>query len=657
LKAIYYFKRAISLPPHVVLQKIIHKLKNKYAAKKKKILDEKFPTYVRKCPFSSLNRYLHNVNPCLSSEEIVEFAAHCLKHEFDLLGSGWTQVFHGMNCKGLEKYHYPPRNISTDQEGRWLQGRINEQNLPEAQRIWRLIEQPYTPIDWHLDFKSGYRWNESTWSQNIQYGTQPGVDVKVPWELARMQHLVSLAWSYKLEKNTEIVREFTNQIIDFIATNPPRYGVNWSCTMDVGIRIANWLLAYDLFCSFGAKFSPEFEAILIRSVYEHGRHIISHLEWDPHLRSNHYLANIVGLLFVAAYLPKNPEVKSWLQFALRELEKEVIIQFHPDGSNFEGSTSYHRLSAEMVVYATALAHELNISFSASYMQRIEKMGQFIADITKPDGTIVQFGDNDSGRFIRIFPDPEGLDHRYLIGGIQSIQNLSSVLEGQFKATPERKMGLKSYPDFGLYIQDKEPWYLAVRCGSIGQKGNGGHAHNDQLSFELAVHGISMIIDPGTYVYTPLPNSRRHFRSTSMHNTLSNQGKEQNQDEGLFRMTDKAHARVLQFKENLFIGEHDGLGSTSRRTMKISDNCIEGIDEFEKGEKQIYFHFHPDWKGMKVNEKETEWTCQLHKIRMTTDHGVFHIRMDEYSRAYGEKQVAPVLVLETLSKRVVWKIEV
>ena len=31
-----------------------------------------------------------------------------LEHRFDLLGSGWVKVHHGMEAAGLEAYRYPP---------------------------------------------------------------------------------------------------------------------------------------------------------------------------------------------------------------------------------------------------------------------------------------------------------------------------------------------------------------------------------------------------------------------------------------------------------------------------------------------------------------------------------------------------------------------
>ncbi len=260
-------------------------------------------------------------------------------------------------------------------------------------------------------------------SQAIAGRNRPGAETsdsrigrrrhKVPWELARMQHLPQLAWAHALAATGQpgfqaaevYAREFRNQVLDFIATNPPRFGVNWQCTMDVAIRAANWLAAYDLFLAWGACFDTEFNTVFVRSVYEHGLHITGHLERYGDERGNHYLTNITGLLFVAAYLPSSPTTEAWLAFALEELIGEVEFQFHADGTNFEASTSYHRLAAEMVVYATALALRRcqAAQFPAWYPERLLRMAEFVIDITKPDGEVPQIGDNDSGRFVKFAP--------------------------------------------------------------------------------------------------------------------------------------------------------------------------------------------------------------------------------------------------------------
>ena len=91
-----------------------------------------------------------------------------------LLGSGWIQVRHGIVCQGLGKYRYPAAaTVKADAEGKWLEGRINRSNVRTSRRIWRLIHFPYEPIDWQLDFKSGYRWSEKTHFSDIRYGHDP----------------------------------------------------------------------------------------------------------------------------------------------------------------------------------------------------------------------------------------------------------------------------------------------------------------------------------------------------------------------------------------------------------------------------------------------------------------------------------------------------
>jgi len=370
-------------------------------------------------------------------------------HRFDLLGSGWSCVYRNMHYRGRKSHlDYLLQPIVMRHEGQWLSQMLNRSNILQSRRIWRLVDSDYIPIDWQLDFKSGYRWSERTWYKNIRYGHKLGVDVKVPWELARMQHLPQLALAFWADATqVALSREFRNQVLDFIATNPPRFGVNWACTMDVAIRAANWLVAYDLFCAGNHSFDREFMIVFSRSIYEHGCHIINNLEWNRGHRGNHYLADIAGLAFISAHQPANSLSDAWLAFAIQELIQEVEHQFYPDGTGFEGSTAYHRLSAEMVYFTTALILGLpkeriarlksydhrecktqwggpklrpaplsfypipgNCSsiirespFPGWYFERLEKMAEFIVDITKPDGTMPQIGDNDSGRLFKLAP--------------------------------------------------------------------------------------------------------------------------------------------------------------------------------------------------------------------------------------------------------------
>jgi hypothetical protein len=646
-------------------------------------------------------------------EWLPEICRNYLEHRFDLLGSGWMQVRHGVACPGLESNVYEPQEtVIADRDGHWLRGRINARNLAESRRVWSLVDPDYRPIDWQLDFKSGYRWSERAWYLTVPYGHLPGVDIKVPWELARMQHLPVLAVASGFASReggpddaAAYCREFRNQVLDFIATNPPRFGVNWRSTMDVAIRVANWLLAYDLLREQGAMFDSKFETVFRRSIYEHGRHIAGNCEWPAGQRGNHYLAHVVGLLFVSAYLPRTPECDAWFAFSLQELVRETGLQFSEDGANFEASTCYHRLSAEMVVYATALVLGMPEESVAAlrdydhrrikvrpglkpaplhfegtpagitdgseclprwYLERVERMAEFTMHVTKPDGNVAQVGDNDSGRFaklsaiyLRIAGDEaqtggrssasnasswreSHLDHRHLIAaanvffanadfsafasgsvedqvlralsgrrrvdsyrctrGVTGAESVrigaatawAQALRDAATVKPERKQSfaivipgdgvwdgrvLYAYPHFGLYLFQSRRVFLSVRCGPVGLYGHGAHAHNDQLALELNVDGVDWIRDPGTYLYSPLPEHRNDYRSVRAHFAPrpADGSEPSSLRQGLFRLGSDPGAQCLFFGDSGFWGRHVGYMHPLYRLVRLTETGAEIVD--------------------------------------------------------------------------------
>lgn len=721
----YYLHRAVTLPPHLLLKKGLAKARRDLGSLYRRQHDRAYATYaldVSRMP-GVIHRYLPAVEMnCLRrhAEQVSALAELYLAHRFDLLGSGWVQVAYGMRCRGLEGYYYDMSSpVEPDHGGKWLTGRINTANLRASQRLWVQVNPDYRPIDWHLDVKSGYRWSEHTWYLDVSYGHQLGVDVKVPWELARMQHLPQLGWAYALaaaggegfRSPQEYAREFRNQVLDFMATNPPRYGVNWCTAMDVAIRAANWLIAYDLFRAYGAEFDAPFVTSFHRSVYEHGLHIAENLEWSAEVHGNHYLANVVGLLFVAAYLRCTPQTDCWLAFAVQELVREVEHQFTVDGGNFEASTSYHCLSAEMVTYATALVlslpadkqralqefdHRLHgglptlkpaplplytvagsgrlTPFPPWYIERLERMAEFTMHITKSDGHIPQIGDNDSGRFVKLQPvhtrmtvadakaryanledytelsdetaywDEDHLNHLHLVAAINglfqrddlaaftdnywiehemvqrwvggfllpsyrgdkkiavtdgterlSAAKIEPVLE-TFRTLPDEQkriweahipgegllhdLRLQTYPEFGLYVFRSRRLYLAMRCGPSGEKVLGCHAHNDQLSIELTIDGVDWLTDPGTYLYTPLPNRRNEYRSATAHFGPSIDGTEPGRlDLGLFQLQDCGESQCILVNLDGFYGALKKGDLTIFRILLIQANCLTILDYF------------------------------------------------------------------------------
>ena len=558
-------------------------------------------------------------------------AANHAGHKFDLLGSGWVEVRHGMSAAGFEGHRHLAGEAATDPDA--ILARLSPGNRAPAAAIRTLLSPNYTAIDWQIDFRSGYRWREDRSSAAAAYGHEPGVDVKVPWELARLQHLPGLALAARLgnpEMRTVWQSECRDQIIDFISANPPGYGVNWHCTMDVAIRAANmamtlWLLESD---ADMAGFERELRA----SLAAHGRHILANLENRAAVRGNHYLADVCGLAFVARALQETDETAEWWRFAKGEVVAEIDRQFYADGSNFEGSTCYHRLSAEMAAYTVALilGRDGTESLPDNIGTRLHRMACFTADVTKPNGLVAQIGDNDSGRFFKLgagdFDDAlafQSLDHGALIAIVDALlgaepaprftaehaitaaladgRRLSydaapapatTVAEtaGAPATMPKTPLGAEvvillpagaldgiasaAYRDFGLYVWKSPRLFLAVRCGPLGQNGHGGHDHNDQLAIELQIDGVDWLADPGSYVYTADPKLRDAYRSVMAHASPRQQSREPaSLSLGMFRLGDAAKARCIAFDVSGFLGCHLGFGTAIYRAIRIEPNRI------------------------------------------------------------------------------------
>jgi hypothetical protein len=702
--------RYAATPPGTLWRKAIRRIKTASAQSAHRARDRYCSSFAPDTVSGSLFLHVNSfpLQEAATRPEILQaLTEHYLAHRFDLLGSGWVPVHHGAECSGVEGHRYGRVAQATLP----LPDRINPANRRESSRLQGLLEGDYRPIDWQLDFKSGFRWREDCWYKDIPISTGcPGADIKVPWELARCQHLPQLALAYGLARAgtpgfrdaLEYQREFRNQIIDFMAGNPPRFGVNWACPMDIGIRVANWLMAYDLFVAAGAEFDNAFVVALHRSVHEHGTHIAGNLEWNEAFRSNHYLANLAGLLFAGAYLPGGATSDDWIRKAAIELLIEIPAQFNGDGSNFEASTCYHRLSAEMAIYSVALLSSIlrrrlplpwQVSptrlggvptrwendeqlFSTTLTGILERAAEFSMHTTKEDGRVAQIGDNDSGRFFKlqpacaaisveqarrqyenlcgyaVLPDSDNflledsLDHRHLAGAIGALfsrrdladfaspfnldaavirilagtrrfpwyrddaqpMKASTVCKGtdqEFSAIETRLQSLPGtgrqsyrfalpadlrrdaietfgYPDFGLFIFKAKGFYLAIRCGPQGQAGNGGHDHHDQLSAELLIGGHAHALDPGTYLYTALPERRNEYRAAAAHFAPRIAGMEPGSLAQLFSLPDLARADCLYFRPGGFIGRHHGYGIPVYRVIRFADHHVEIHDYAEGG---------------------------------------------------------------------------
>jgi hypothetical protein len=162
----------------------------------------------------------------------------------------------------------------------------------------------------------------------------------------------------------------------------------------------------------------------------------------------------------------------------------------------------------------------------------------------------------------------------------------------------------AYPGFGVYVARSERLYVAIRCGRIHPLGPGAHAHNDQLAIELWIAGRKLVTDPGTWVYTPLPEERNRYRSVTAHFAPRVTDREPSRlDEGLFFLRDTSQANCLYFGSLGFAGEHVGFGAPVRRAISFeADRLI--VEDGSFGEPLVRLETEPP---LPVSSK---YGCQL-----------------------------------------------
>jgi hypothetical protein len=309
--------------------------------------------------------------------------------------------------------------------------------------------------------------------------------------------------------------------------------------------------------------------------------------------------------------------------------------------------------------------------------------RFTRSLTRPDGLIAQFGDNDSGRFFKLWPTLSKRSAHLFSEEVGCHRHLDIVASGLFGSgasdespeylviealTKKHKLcavdnersrvsiGLARFPDFGAYVYGTSGLWAAVRCGSVGQRGNGGHTHNDQLSFELALCGVTFLVDPGTYLYTPFPESRNHFRSTSVHNTPSTKQEQNSWLEGrlgLFNLTHAAKTRVLECDARRFIGEHDGFGKICRREIHFGETSVQVIDYF-LGDFKLTLQFAPETKLVLLNSKSALVIRHGVHVHFSFDAGVLSVLAGQVSPAYGVIENAPCLRVAEITNTVTWQ---
>ncbi len=419
--------------------------------------------------------------------------------------------------------------------------------------LWRT--DPLDRKDWGLEYHA-----------DVVVFNDNGADIRVLWELNRFGHVIPLALAYALTGREDHAETFFCHVEEWMRQNPYGSGANWNCAMEVALRAMNLLAAFDIF-----RLSPSLThdrlIRLLQLFDQHGRFILDNNEFSYIATSNHYLSNVIGLLWIGMLLPELKYAEEWKRFGLRELLSEVDKQVLSDGGDFEASTGYHKFVTEMLLVTFIAGRRRGVQFPPDYEVKLGAMLTYLNAIVRPDGRMPLIGDADGSQFVpvikrdaddvayllalgaAVFDDPElklgselSPEVLWFLGsaGVDTFNSLA-----QDTGTPSSA----AFPKTGSYLMRHSNLYLHLNANDCGVNGRGSHGHNDVLSIELSAFGRPFIIDPGSYVYNLDRDARHAFRSTAFHSTVMVDGMEQNStDRDLpFILGNEAQPRVFEWE--------------------------------------------------------------------------------------------------------------
>ena len=311
------------------------------------------------------------------------------------------------------------------------------------------------------------------------------------------------------------------------------------------------------------------------------RRLFQSLEF--HLLGNHLLENSFALYFSSHLYPSE---KKLVVQSIKLLKEQLTEQILEDGGHYERSFMYHQIILgrllESISISEANPNDWNKDVLLFLREKAELMISWMLKMSNNGQIFQRFNDSVEG----ISPETSAL--------IELSKKLNLI---QNKPIKLWKSGYRILRLQGLLI--------TANIGNIKPSYQPGHAHADSLSFTLHSKGKPIIVDPGISTYEN-NLQRRLERSTRYHNTISINGKNNNEVWSAFRVGRRARVTLLKDSKNYLEAEHNGyryVKSTHRRSWEIKNSKIlisDNLSTPEENTCELNIHLHPEIEIRTIN---------------------------------------------------------
>jgi len=424
------------------------------------------------------------------------------------------------------------------------------------------------------DYQDISRYSFSFLNQKVQF------DSEIDWKNNKIFRN-NLLWQYNLnyhnfllslindksanpESKSLLIQKIITDWIDNNDLRKNKYDKNIWNPYVVSNRIIAWVKLYTHFNNY---FDQDFKKKFLYNLRFQLKYLDHNLEY--HLRANHLLENSFALIFGSVFFKD----KKLFEKGKSILNKQLKEQIMTDGAHFELSPMYHQHISYRLLdlyYYLKCSNTFNSDIENLIKSKLSIMLGWLEKITFTNGDIPTVNDCS----FDIYPSTKD---------ILKYSNKLGII-------PKSKKLYES----GYRFKKKNNYELFFDSAQIGPDFNPGHAHNDIFNFILYIDKMPFIVDTGTSTYS---FSKRRFkeRSTSSHNTVSINGKEQSEIWSNFRVAKRVNPKIIFENDHKIISKYNSLIKNvyHKREINFYESKILLKDEINTNYLNYsYLHFHP-----------------------------------------------------------------
>ena len=322
----------------------------------------------------------------------------------------------------------------------WVEASVREADQLCRHRVellnMGLVRLGY-PINWHRDPYSGKGWERIFWAEYRPEQDFWGRDSKVIHELNRHQHLPRLAKAYRLSGDERYAAEAVAQMLSWVEQNPTGIGINWQSSLEIAIRSISWLWTL-FFLRMSEALTEAAAQIIGESLFAQLDHIQRHT--SLYSSPNTHLIGEAAALFIAGTVF---EKEKWRELGRDILTAEAEKQITTDGMYAENSSYYHCYALDFYLQAWILARQNGDVLPGAVTTKLCEMINVLMHLTRPDGTLPLFGDDDGGRALALSQRTYRSFNDALSAG--SILFRRAASRSCVAASPRRRSGISVRP--------------------------------------------------------------------------------------------------------------------------------------------------------------------------------------------------------------------